>query len=96
MREYNLSTTRGKQIYNIGSTCYATMLEALYDKPSKAKYIAFDKCMEEYIFDENATDFGIGNANSFGFTCSWLTTKNDEDVMVVKIKNNDYLVWLNR
>lgn len=25
MREYNLSSARGKQIYNMGNTCYAKM-----------------------------------------------------------------------
>lgn len=96
MIEYNLSSARGKQIYNMGITCYAKCLETLYDRPSKAKQLAFDKCWEEYYADDNSSDFGAGNANTFSFTCSWLTEKNGEDVMVVKTKFNDYLVWLNR
>lgn len=96
MREYNLSTSRGKQIYNMGNTCYAKCLERLYTRPSRQKELAYEACWNEYCSDENSEDFGLGNANSFGFTCSWLTTKNGEDVMIVKTKYNDYLVWLNR
>lgn len=40
--------------------------------------------------------FGVGNANSFGFTASWLETKDGEDVMRIETKDNSYLLWLNR
>lgn len=96
MREYNLSSSRGKQIYNMGITCSAKFLETLYTRPSRQKELAYEACWTEYCSDENSESFGVGNANSFGFTCSWLATKNGEDVMIVKTKSNDYLVWLNR
>lgn len=95
MKEYKLSTTRGKQIYRMGNTCYAKCLETLYDRPSKAKQHAYEECWNEYASDDNSSDFGVGNANAFGFTCSWLSKKNGEDVMIVKTKSNDYLIWLN-
>ena len=36
--------------------------------------------------------FGVGNANSFGFTASWLETKDGEDVMRIETKDNSYLL----
>ena len=45
---------------------------------------------------ENREAFGIGNANTFGFTASWLGTKNCEDIMRVETRDNSYLIWLNR
>ena len=96
MRELKLSTKHGKKVYTMGCHCPWFGLNNLYHRWSKAKQIAYDECWNEYVKDPNATDFGVGNANTFGFTCSWLTTKDNEDVMVVKTKSNDYLVWLNR
>lgn len=96
MREYNLSTNRGKQIYEMGCRCCRSSLNNLYDHWSIAKEKAFNWCWEQYCNDENSEAFGIGNANSFGFTASWLLTKNGEDCMRVETKDNSYLVYLNR
>ena len=96
MREYKYSTARGKQIYNMGVRCCWPSLNNLYDKWSYEKEKAFDWCWEQFINDENHSDFGVGNANSFGFTASWLLTKNGEDCMRVETKDNSYLVYLNR
>lgn len=96
MREYKLSTSRGKQIYDMGNRCCWTNLCNLYDKWSGAKEEAFNRCWEMYINDKNSTAFGIGNANSFGFTASWLAEKDGENILRVETKNNSYLVWLDR
>ena len=80
----------------MGITCYAKCLKTLYTNPSRQKKLAYENCLNEYLSDENSESFGIGNANTFGFTCSWLSAKNGEDAMIVKTKSNDYLVWLNR
>lgn len=65
-------------------------------KWSDAKEQAFNWCWEQYLNDENSTAFGVGNANSFGFTDSWLLTKDGEDCMRVETRNNSYLVYLER
>lgn len=65
MKELNLSTKRGKEVYIMGSSCGFTDIRDLYKNPSKAKKEAFEKC--------------------------WL-----ENVMIVKTRCNDYLVWLER
>lgn len=39
---------------------------------------------------------GVGNANTFGFTCSWLAIKDGENIMRIETKDNSYLVWLDR
>lgn len=96
MREYKLSTARGKQIYDMGVTCCWSSLNNLYDKWSQAKENAFNWCWAQYSKDENSSNFGVGNANSFGFTASWTLTKNGEECMRVETKANSYLVYLNR
>lgn len=96
MKELKLSTKLGKKVYEMGCHCPWFGLNNLYDRWSQSKQIAYDKYWYEYSQDKNSTNFGIGNANSFGFTCSWLTSIDNEDVMIVKTKSNDYLVWLNR
>lgn len=96
MKEYNLSTSRGKQLFNMGNTCCWSSLYNLYDKWSDAKERAYNWCWEQYCKGENSESFGIGNANTFGFTASWLETRNNENVMRIETKNNSYLVWLDR
>lgn len=96
MKEYNLSTSRGKQLYNIGITCCWSSLNNLYNKWSEAKQQAFNRCWAQYCKGENSTAFGVGNSNKFGFTASWLETINNEEVMRIETKDNSYLVWLNR
>lgn len=96
MREYKLSTARGKHIYNMGCHCCWSSLYNLYDKWSAEKEKAFDWCWNQYCNDENSSDFGVGNANCFGFTASWLLTKDGENCMRVETKDNSYLIWLDR
>lgn len=96
MSEYKLSTSRGRQIYDMGNRCCWANLCNLYDKWSDAKEEAFNRCWDMYINDENSSDFGIGNANSFGFTASWLAEKDGEKILRVETKDNSYLVWLDR
>lgn len=96
MREYKLSTSRGRQIYDMGNRCCWLDLRNVYSKWSDAKEEAFNRCWDMYINDENSSDFGIGNANSFGFTASWLAEKDGENILRVETKDNSYLVWLDR
>ena len=96
MREYKASTKRGQQLIAMGERCCWSSLHNLYDTWSQAKEQAFDWCWEQYLNDENHSAFGVGNANSFGFTASWLLTKNGEDAMRIETKDNSYLVWLDR
>lgn len=96
MREYNLSSSRGKKLYDMGITCCWSSLHNLYDRWSHAKQAAFDSCWEKYVETENSSDFGVGNANTFGFTASWLATKEGEDIMRIETRDNSYLVWLER
>lgn len=96
MKEFKASTKRGQQLLGMGNTCCFKSLKNLYDHWSVAKEHAFNWCLNEYYNDENSTGFGVGNANSFGFTASWLLTKDGEDAMRIETKGNSYLVWLNR
>lgn len=65
MKEYKFSTKKGKQIYEMGVRCCWGSLSNLYEKCSYEKQKAFYWCWEQFINDENHSDFGIGNANSF-------------------------------
>ena len=96
MREYKASTKRGQQLIAMGERCRYVQLSCLYESWSVSKQKAFDKCWEQYVNDNQSTAFGIGSANSFSFTCSWLTIKDGENVMRIETKDNSYLVWLDR
>ena len=96
MKEYKLSSSRGKKLYDMGKTCCWRSLCNLYDRWSPAKQVAFDSYWEQYVETENRGAFGVGNANTFGFTASWLGTKSGEDIMRVETKDNSYLIWLDR
>ena len=96
MREFKLSTKAGERIYAMGARCCWSSLYNLYSSWSIAKQRAYDWCYEQFSKDENSTAFGVGNANSFGFTASWLATKDGENVMRVETKDNSYLLWLDR
>ena len=96
MREYKFSTARGKKLYDMGCKCCWSSLHNIYENWSAAKENAFNWCFEQFRNGENSTAFGVGNANSFGFTASWLETKDGEDVMRIETKDNSYLVWLER
>ena len=80
----------------MGNTCCWGSLHNLYDSWSTAKEEAYNQCWEMYLETENHEAFGVGNANTFGFTASWLGTKNGEDILRIETKDNSYLVWLER
>lgn len=96
MKEYKASTKRGQALISMGERCCWSSLHNLYDSWSQAKQQAFDRCWKEFINDNQSTTFGVGNANSFGFTCSWLAIKDNENIMRIETKNSSYLVWLER
>lgn len=96
MKCYKASTKRGQQIIKMGESCIYNCLEHLYKNYSLVKERAFDWCKEQYFKTENATGFGVGNANSFGFTASWFGTLNGENIMRVETKDNTYIVYLDR
>lgn len=96
MKEYKLSSARGKKLYDMGTTCCWGSLHNLYDRWSPAKEAAYNWYWGQYLETENREAFGIGNANTFGFTASWLGTMNGEDIMRVETRDNSYLIWLER
>ena len=48
MKEYKLSSARGKKLYGMGITCCWSSLHNLYDRWSDAKQDAFEYCLAEY------------------------------------------------
>ena len=96
MREFKASTKRGQQLIDTGSRCINHQLRDIYNNWSQAKQNAFNYCFDEYLKSDNHTSFGVGNANSFGFTASWLCTINGENAMRIETKDNSYIVWLDR
>ena len=96
MRVYKASTKRGQSLIDMGTRCCWQSLHNLYDSWSNAKQRAYDYCWEQYCNDNESTAFGVGNANSFGFTASWLFVKDGENVMRIETKDNSYLVYLDR
>ena len=96
MKVVKESTSLGKQLIERGSRYEGIELHQIYDKWSDAKQKAFDRCWEQYVNDNQSTAFGVGNANTYGFTCSWLAIKDGENILRIETKNNSYIVWLDR
>lgn len=96
MKEFKASTKRGQQLINRGNNCYASSLSQIYKTWSQDKQDAYEWCYIEYLNSDNHSAFGVGNANTFGFTASWLCTINGENAMRIETKDNSYIVWLHR
>lgn len=96
MREYKLSTARGKQLYEMGCRYDGYTLGQVYDNFSQAKQDAYDYCYNEYRKTENSTAFSICSHNTFSFSCSWLGNKDGENIMRIETRDNTYLIWLER
>ena len=96
MKILKASTKAGQRVLAMRSRCCWNSLYNIYDSWSEAKQKAFDWCYEQFCNDEDSEAFGIGNANSFGFTASWLLTYEGEDALRVETKDNSYIVLLDR
>lgn len=96
MTELKASTKRGQDIISRGSHYIGERLGQVYDSWSYAKQSAYDRCFHEYAETENSSSFSICSKNTFGFTCSWLGTKDGENILRYETKDNSYLVWLDR
>ena len=96
MREFNLSTKQGQNIYNRGCNYEGFSLASVYGRASAEKERAWDWCYEQYLATEDRTAFSICSHNTFQFSVSWLGTKDGESIMRVETANNSYLVWLDR
>lgn len=96
MRELKASTKKGQEIIIRGSYYEGETLSSVYDNWSSKKEEAFKYCREQYLETENRTGFSICSHNTFMFTCSWLGTKDGENIMRYETSSNSYLVWLDR
>lgn len=96
MKELKFSTKKGKELCERGARCTFTDLSQIYTKWSVYKENAYYYCLDMYLKDKDSSYFGIGNANTFGFTASWYCKINDENVMRIETKDNSYIVWLER
>ena len=96
MREYKLSTARGKQLYEMGCRYDGYTLAQIYETWSYSKQTAYDYCWNEYVKTEESTEFSICSHNTFSFTCSWLGKKDGEYIMRIETRDNSYLIWLDR
>ena len=96
MIELKASTKKGQEIIARGSYNEGTTLSEVYANWSSRKENAFDWCRTQYIETENSTGFSICSHNTFMFSCSWLGTKDGENIMRFETSKNSYLVWLDR
>lgn len=96
MKEYKLSTSKGKQLYEMGSRYDGYTLEHVYGRHSTSKQLAYEYCWNKYIHTEESSAFSICSHNTFSFTCSWLGKKDGEDIMRIETRDNSYLLWLER
>ena len=96
MRELKHSTSEGKRVADMGLRCKYNNITEVYNKVGKTNLIAYENCRKKFAEDDNAYNFRVGNGTSYSFTVSWFTVINDEEVMVVITRDNNYLVWLER
>ena len=96
MIELKFSTKKGKKVYSMGTHCQVTTLNDIYKSYSERKKNAYYYCLAMYDATQNRNGFGIGNANSYGFTVKWFGEENGETFMRVETKDNSYKIWLNR
>lgn len=82
------NTKKGQTLIAKGSQYEGMWLHQVYDKPSKAKQEAWNKCFDEYCNTEGATGLSIISHNTFGFSVSWLTP----DGLRIETPKNSYLV----
>lgn len=92
MKELNASTSKGKQILERATRHDGYLLSDVYDNYSHTKEIAYNWCLAQYLVTDNHSDFSICSHNTFGFTRSWLGTKDGEKILRYETKDNSYLV----
>lgn len=90
------STYNGKRVIAMSDSCIYTGLQHIYGKWSQAKQEAYDYCLDQFSKDCDSRCFGVGNANCFGFTASWLLTFKGEPALRVETKDTSYIVLLDR
>ena len=93
MRTLKASTSQGMRVVNMASRCNSERLSELYKKYSSEKQSAYDRC-RELCAKENGYLFGIGNANTFGFTACWFVKGERFHELRVETKDNSYRVIL--
>lgn len=95
MINLNLRTAKGRKIDAMGVACKGYNLEDIYKTTwSNAKTEAMKRCMNMCEAD-NGVCFRVGNANSFGFTATWLYKKGNVWYRRVETKDNSYIVEQN-
>ena len=96
MRELKASTKAGQNIIAKASVYDARWLHQIYDTYSAAKERAYNWYYEQFLQTENSEAFSICSHNTFGFTCSWLGTKDGENILRYETKDNSYIVYLDK
>ena len=87
----SLNTVRGKRVNAMGVACTEYSLSGIYKTWSNAKSKAFNRCVTMCEAD-NGMSFRVGNANTFGFTATWLFRKDGKCFRRVETKSNSYLI----
>ena len=90
------STAQGQRLVESGSQWIGDYLYQVYNKWSSEKQRQFDSCYETYAKMDNSVAFGICSKNTYGFTCSWVATLNDENVMIFCTKSHTYCIYLDK
>lgn len=96
MKTYKASTKNGQAIIIRANSNIGVRLSDVYGRYSAEKEWAYNWCLYEYTETENAHSFRICSKNTFGFTCAWNGTENDERILRFETKDNSYKVYLDR
>ena len=89
------SSYRGKILKCSAEHCTAYTLGELYNTWSVAKQRAYEYCWEQFCKDDTACNFGLGSANSYGFSASWYCEFEGKPAYRLETPNNSYVILLN-
>lgn len=96
MKILKASNKNGQSILWSAKNCIGHTLNDIYKSWSSAKQNAYNDCLRWYSESENAYNFRVGNANTFGFCASWFCDYQGEKAVRYETKSNTYIVLLEK
>ena len=91
IKKISIRTAQGRALNDRALKCKNLTLDDIYKTCSQAKKDAYQECKELCNID-NGMWFRIGNANTFGFTATWLFEGDGKIYRRVVTKSNSYLI----
>lgn len=90
------SSAKGKDLIARSKCNQGTSIYDVYEKPSREKIEAFERCLELYASQEKPSDFHITGHNRMSFSCCFTMYFSlwDRPTLVYITKDHTYAVML--